>query len=222
VLGIQGSTRKLEDQFDYYRWKYMCRGTEMISPRDLAIALLQATSLSDEEAFRGSPMQMPGLTIVDYHRIACRIIFECERCGTCCTTGDPIRLKHEDASNLARHLKIPQSKFIKKYTIPDPKGADALAFKKTVPCKFFDTQGESVQGLCSQALVLQDLSFSWHIRVRGRSQGPRVLPRVCQAMKALEEALEEIRSSPEFCQSKDLDEIRRAKAWFSSCLDQLC
>ncbi len=194
----------------------------MISPRDLAIALLQATSLSDEEAFTDTPMQMPGLTVVDYHRIACRIIFECERCGTCCTTGDPIRLKREDASNLARHLKIPQSKFIKKYTIPDPKGADALAFKKTVPCKFFDSQEKACKVYAARPWSCRIFPFLGIYGSEGAVKVHESCPGSVKAMKALEEALEEIRSSPEFCQSKDLDEIRRAKAWFSSCLDQLC
>jgi hypothetical protein len=90
----------------------------MTFSREVAVKLHQATSLPDESTF--SDRTLPMNTVIDYYRIACHVLFVCERCGTCCTTGDPIRLSQEDISRIARHLKIPLSKAIKKFTIPDP------------------------------------------------------------------------------------------------------
>jgi uncharacterized protein len=194
----------------------------MTAPRDLAIALLQATSLSDEEAFVDCPKDMPGLTIVDYHRIACRVLFECERCGNCCTTGDPIRLKREDAASLARHLKMPLNKFTRKYTIPDPKGTEALAFKKTLPCKFFDFQEKKCKAYSARPWSCRIFPFLGIYGSEGAVKVHESCPGSVKAMRTLEAALEEVRSSPGFGQSEDIEEIRRAKAWFNSRLDELC
>ena len=113
---------------------------EMRDPRSVALALLKAISLSDGEVFR--EMDAPRYTTIDYYRMACHILFQCRRCGTCCTTGDPIRLRREDAREMARHLKIPLNKFIKKYANPDPDRPEVLNFKHILPCKFYDARRE--------------------------------------------------------------------------------
>ena len=46
--------------------------------------------------------------------------------------------RQEDAARLAKHLKIPLNKAIKKYTLPDPDKPGALDFKHILPCKFYD------------------------------------------------------------------------------------
>ena len=115
----------------------------MNEPRAIALQLLQATALPDEQVYTG--LSEPKYTTVDYYRMACHLLFECQRCGTCCTTGDPIRLRHEDAALLARHLKIPLSKAIKKYTVPDPDRPGALDFKHILPCKFYDARKKAAK-----------------------------------------------------------------------------
>ncbi len=105
-------------------------------PKEIALLLLKATALTDEQVFR--ELDAPKYTSVDYVRMACHILFKCQRCGTCCTTGDPIRLLPEDAALLAKHLKIPFDKALKKYTIPDPDRPGVLDFKHILPCKFYN------------------------------------------------------------------------------------
>ena len=90
----------------------------MTLPREVALMLQQATSLPDKSVFLDRTV--PLNTVVDYYRVACHVLFVCERCGTCCTTGDPIRLRQDDIERIARHLKIPLGKAVKKYTMPDP------------------------------------------------------------------------------------------------------
>lgn len=93
--------------------------------REIARLLLQATALP--EAL--------GYTAVDYYRIASQAVFRCHRCGTCCTTGDPIKLKGGDVAKIAWHLKMPLHRAKKKLVVP--LGND-YAFKKTRPCRFYD------------------------------------------------------------------------------------
>ena len=113
----------------------------MKTPKDIAIMLLQATTMTDEAVFFN--FNLPRYTSVDYYRIACHILFECKRCGTCCITGDPIRLNHEDVVQIAKYKKIPISKAIKKYTIPDPNKPGVMNFKHVHPCKFYDKELKS-------------------------------------------------------------------------------
>jgi Fe-S-cluster containining protein len=92
------------------------------------LQLLSATSLPDWQVFRD--LDAPRYTTVDYYRMACHMIFLCQRCGNCCTT--------EDVAAIAKSLKIPLNKALKKYTIQDPKKAGVLDFKHILPCKFYD------------------------------------------------------------------------------------
>jgi hypothetical protein len=90
----------------------------MKTPKDIAIILLKATIMTDDAVFFN--INLPRYTSVDYYRIACHILFKCKKCGTCCITGDPIRLDHKDIVQIAKYKKIPISKAIKKYTVSDP------------------------------------------------------------------------------------------------------
>ncbi len=89
--------------------------SSLVELKEVAARLLLATSLPDETVFG---LLDTRYTTVDYYRMACHAIFDCKRCANCCTTGNPIRLRREDAARIARHFKIPVDKAIKKYTIP--------------------------------------------------------------------------------------------------------
>lgn len=70
----------------------------------IAEILLAATAIPDAQF---PELGLPRYTTVDYYRMARHLLFRCKRCGNCCTTGDPIRLRPDDAAAIARHLKIP-------------------------------------------------------------------------------------------------------------------
>lgn len=197
----------------------------MTDPKEVAIKLLQATSMTDEVAFAGGLIKgAPGLTVVDYYRIACHILFKCHRCGTCCTTGDPIRLRREDAKAMARHLKIPLDKAIKKYTIPDPKNTGALAFKKTMPCRFYDHTSGGCKIYPARPWSCQIFPF---LGIYGPEETVKVnesCPGSVAAMNSLTTALEEARSDAgqEDASSADAESARQAKIWFNEILDDNC
>ena len=189
----------------------------MTLPRDVAVMLLQATSLPDESVYLDRTIPMN--TVVDYYRIACHVLFVCERCGTCCTTGDPIRLRQDDIARIARHLKIPLGKAVKKITVPDPDKPGVLDFKKVLPCKFYDP----VQGGCKiyNARPWSCRIFPF-IGIYGSEDHIKVhvsCPGSVKAVKMLTEVVEELRSDPAFSPSFDKEMVKRAKQWFKDVLD---
>jgi Fe-S-cluster containining protein len=189
----------------------------MTLPREVAFKLLQATSLPDESAF--SDRTIPMNTVIDYYRIACHVLFACERCGTCCTTGDPIRLSKEDAYRIAKHLKIPLSKAIKKFTIPDPARSGVLNFKKILPCKFYDPILRGCKIYAARPWSCRIFPF---IGIYGSEDQIKVhesCPGSIKAVKTLTDAVEEIRSDPNFPPSFDLEAVNRAKQWFKDVLN---
>jgi hypothetical protein len=115
----------------------------MTDAKEVAAILQKAIALPDRDVFLD--ISIPRYTTVDYYRMACHLLFLCQRCATCCTTGDPIRLRQGDAARLAKHLKIPLNKAIKKYTIPDPDKPGVLDFKHIRPCKFYDPTTRAVR-----------------------------------------------------------------------------
>jgi Fe-S-cluster containining protein len=188
----------------------------LIMPEEVAIKLLQATSMPDDSMFpdRAVPMN----TVIDYYRIACHVLFICERCGTCCTTGDPIRLRQDDLSRIAKHLKIPPGKAIKKLTVPDPDRPSVLNFKKILPCKFYDPVQRECKIYYARPWSCRIFPF---IGIYGSEDHVKVhesCPSSVKVVKMLTEALEEVRSDPTFLSSFDLDTIRRAKQWFKDVL----
>jgi Fe-S-cluster containining protein len=189
----------------------------MILPRDVALMLLQATSLSDESVFLDRTVTLN--TVVDYYRIACHVLFVCERCGTCCTTGDPIRLRQDDVARIAKHLKIPLGKAVKKFTIPDPDRPDVLNFKKILPCKFYDPFERGCKIYDARPWSCRIFPF---IGIYGSEDHIKVhesCPGSVKAMKILTEAVEELRSDPDFSPSFDQEAAKIAKQCFKDILD---
>ena len=178
-----------------------------MNPKDVALLLYWAMMLPDGEVFP-QPDQ-PKYTSADYTRMACHILFCCKRCGTCCTTGDPIRLRPEDAVQLAKHLKIPLNKALKKYTVPDPRRAEVLNFKHILPCKFYDKRAEGCK-----------IPF---LGVYGSSRQVVVNPSCpgsVETMTALTEAMEEVRREQQGY-SPSREEIRRSKERLRSALESI-
>jgi Fe-S-cluster containining protein len=191
----------------------------MTFSREVAVKLHQATSLPDESTF--SDRTLPMNTVIDYYRIACHVLFVCERCGTCCTTGDPIRLSQEDISRIARHLKIPLSKAIKKFTIPDPARSGVLNLKKVLPCKFCDPILLSCKIYAARPWSCRIFPFIGIYGTKDQIKVHESCPGSIKAVKALTDAVEEIRSDPNFPPSFDLVTVKRAKQWFKDVLNTI-
>jgi len=189
----------------------------MKEPRAIALLLLQATALPDEQVYTG--LSEPKYTTVDYYRMACHLLFECQRCGTCCTTGDPIRLRPEDAALLARHLKIPLSKAIKKYTVPDPDRPGALDFKHILPCKFYDAREKGCKIYTARPWSCRIFPFLGIYGSEDRVVVKESCPGSVETMKALTEALEEVRSDPSFSVTSDPNDAKRAKEELRAALN---
>ena len=179
--------------------------------------LLQATSQPDESVFMDRTV--PVNTVVDYYRVACHVLFVCEGCGTCCTTGDPIRLRQDDIERIARHLKIPLGKAVKKYTMPDPDRPGVLDFKKILPCKFYDTVARGCKIYDARPWSCRIFPF---IGIYGSDDYVKVhesCPGSVKAVKMLTEAVEELRTDPAFSPSFDKETVKGAKQWFKDVLD---
>ena len=188
-------------------------------PRKVALQLLSATSLPDGQVF--TKLDAPCYTTVDYYRMACQMIFECQRCGNCCTTGDPIRLQPEDAAAIAKSLKIPLNKALKKYTIPDPEKAGVLDFKHILPCKFFD---QTAKGCKIYAVRPWSCRIFPFLGIYGSPDKVKVsesCPGSIETMKILKEAIEEARAYPKKSDAADLAEVRRAKAFLREALNSI-
>lgn len=192
-------------------------------PQKIALLLLKATALTDEQVFK--ELDAPKYTSVDYVRMACHILLKCQRCGTCCTTGDPIRLLSEDVALLAKHLKIPFDKALKKYTIPDPDRAGVLNFKHILPCKFYNqgTKGCKIYEIrpwsCRIFPFLGIYGSPNQIKVNESCPGS------VETMKILTEAVEEARKgqldSASDSAAINPDEVREAKKLLRSALDSI-
>lgn len=183
-------------------------------PRTIAIMLLKATALPDEQVFK--ELAAPKYTTVDYYRMACHMLFECQRCGKCCTTGDPIRLRPKDVAALAKHLKIPLNRAIKKYTIPDPDKPGALDFKHTKPCKFYDDIGCKIYA-----------ARPWSCRIFPflgiyGSEEQVIVNKSCpgslKTMEILTTALQEVQAKMAFA-APELEEVRRNKKLLRAVLE---
>jgi hypothetical protein len=189
---------------------------ESRDPRAIARVLHLATTLPDRQVF--TEMDQAFYTTVDYYRMACHLIFKCHRCGTCCTTGDPIRLKPEDAAAIARHLKIPLNKAIKKFTVPDPDKPGALDFKHILPCKFYDKKAGGCKIYAARPWSCRIFPF---LGVYG-SEDHVVVKESCpgsvETMKMLTEALEDVGYDQENAVPNDPKEVRRAKEFLRLAL----
>lgn len=187
--------------------------------KKVACMLLQATLLPDGQVFRD--LDAPRYTTVDYYRMACHMLFVCQRCGMCCTTGDPIRLRQEDAAALARHLKVPLNKALKKYTVPDPNKPEALDFKHILPCKFYDPAGKGCKIYAARPWSCRIFPF---LGIYGSEDQVKVNESCAGSLgtiKILKEAIEEARKDARMLESVDPEEVRKAKEWLRRALDSV-
>lgn len=190
----------------------------MTDAKEIALKLLKATSLSDSAIY--ADQGKPRYTTVDYYRMACHLLFECQRCGTCCTTGDPIRLRKEDAVRLAKHLKIPLNKVVKKYTTPDPKRPDALDFKHICPCKFYDSKTGGCKIYPARPWSCRIFPF---LGVYGSEDHVLVhesCPGSVETMRILTATLEEVKSNST-SSAPSPDDVRQAKEWLKRALSEV-
>ena len=192
---------------------------EMRDQRSVALALLKATSLPDGQVFR--EMDALKYTTIDYYRMACHILFRCKRCGTCCTTGDPIRLRREDAREMARHLKIPLNKFIKKYANPDPDRPEVLNFKHILPCKFYDARREGCKIYSVRPWSCRIFPFLGVYGCEEQVVVKQSCPGSVETMNILTTALETVRMELKECGPFSLEEVRQAKIFLRQALDAL-
>ncbi len=189
-----------------------------INAKEIAIILAKATAKPDSEIF--SDPASPKYTTIDYYRMACHILFECKRCGACCTTGDPIRLKHGDIAKIAKHLKIPINKAIKKLTIPDPDKPEAFDFKHILPCKFYDTKANVCKIYTVRPWSCRIFPFLGIYGSENQVKVHESCPGSVETMKILTAAMEEIRSKIEVS-AFGIEEIRQAKEKLRTALERI-
>jgi Fe-S-cluster containining protein len=189
---------------------------EKRDPGEIALQLKKATALSDGQVF--TEMDALHYTTVDYYRMACHLLFVCKRCGKCCTTGDPIRLKTEDAAAIARHLKIPLNKAIKKYTIPDPDKPGVLNFKHILPCKFYNSREGGCKIYAVRPWSCRIFPFLGIYGSEDRVVVNESCPGSVETMKILTAALEDVSSDQGDFMALDQKEVRRAKEFLRQAL----
>jgi Fe-S-cluster containining protein len=178
-----------------------------MTPREIALQLLQATALPDQEVFARGPWY----TVIDYYRMACQLLFKCKRCGTCCTTADPIRLRNEDVALLARHFKLPVNKAIKKYLIIDPDEPGIFKFKKISPCRFYDPALHGCKIYTARPWSCRIFPFLGIYGCEDRVLVHESCPGSVEAVRELTAALEAVRSDPVLSASSDQERARGAK-----------
>jgi len=74
----------------------------------------------------------------DYLRIQVQLDFQCQRCGICCQVADPIDIYPKDIRRLASYFGMTVEEAKREYTIPHPTETDIMAFKQSIPCRFYD------------------------------------------------------------------------------------
>jgi len=189
-----------------------------IDPTDVAIMLLKATSLPDERIFL--KMNLPKYTTVDYYRMACHLLFKCQRCGACCITGKPIRIRPEDAALLAKHFKIPLNKAMKKYIAGDPDNPERLVFKHILPCKFYDALEKGCKIYEARPWSCRIFPFLGIYGSEDKVKVNESCPGSVETMKVLMASLEEARSDPSIL-ALSPEEIMAAKERLRSVLDAI-
>jgi Fe-S-cluster containining protein len=188
-------------------------------PKNVALQLLSATSLSDWEVFR--ELDAPRYTTVDYYRMACHMVFACQRCGNCCTTGDPIRLRPEDVAAIAKSLKIPLNKALKKYTIPDPEKAGVMDFKHILPCKFYDLSEKGCKIYAIRPWSCRIFPFLGIYGSEDKIKINESCPGSVETMKILKEAIDAVRAEAKMSDAGDPARVRSAKAFLRVALDSI-
>ena len=190
----------------------------MKTSKDIAIMLLQATTMTDDAVFFN--FNLPRYTSVDYYRIACHILFECKRCGTCCTTGNPIRLNHGDVVQIAKYKKIPISKAIKKYTVSDPDKPGVMDFKHVCPCKFYDEESKRCMIYSVRPWSCRIFPFLGIYDVEDKVKLHESCPGSLEAARILSAALKEAYQNAIYC-CPDKNEVKLAKEKLRAILDKI-
>jgi uncharacterized protein len=197
--------------------------TEMIrlnrDPKYVALQLLSAISLPDGQVFR--ELDATRYTTVDYYRMACHLIFECQRCANCCKTGDPIRLRQEDVALLARSLKIPINKALKKYTIKDPQKEGVLNFKHILPCKFYDPSAKGCKIYDIRPWSCRIFPFLGIYGSEDRVVVNESCPGSIETMNVLKEAIEAVRADTDMSNAANPAEVRSAKLFLREALNSI-
>ncbi|MCK9566195.1 MAG: YkgJ family cysteine cluster protein [Methanothrix sp.] len=188
-------------------------------PKNVALQLLCATSLSDREVFRD--LNAPRYTTVDYYRMACHMIFECHRCGHCCTTGNPIRLRPDDLAAIAKSLKIPLQKALKKYAIPDPEKAGVLDFKHILPCKFYDSSAKGCKIYNARPWSCRIFPFLGIYGSEDKVLVNELCPGSVETMNVLKEAIENIEKDANMYDADSPEKVRRAKVFLREALNSI-
>ncbi len=175
--------------------------------------------MSDDMVFSG--LIVARFSNIDYYRIACQLLFQCYRCGNCCTTGNPIRLRFQDISLLAKHLKIPLNKTIKKFTVPDTDKPEAFDFKNVQPCKFYNQARKECKiysvrpWSCRIFPFLGIYGSEDHIKINESCAGS--VATMIELTKTLEEATAEKIHQIDF---DDIETVRAAKQFFRAFLEE--
>ncbi len=189
----------------------------MTDAKEVAYILVKATAMPDNEIFTDSTG--PLYTTIDYYRMACHSLFECKRCGTCCITGDPIRLKYEDIAKIAKRLKIPINKAIKKFTVPDPNKTEVLDFKHILPCKFYDTEAKVCKMYTVRPWSCRIFPFLGIYGSENQVKVNEFCPGSVETMNMLTAAMEEQPKIAISTYSKE--EIRQAKEKLRAALEMI-
>jgi Fe-S-cluster containining protein len=153
--------------------------------------------------------------------MACHMIFLCQRCGNCCTTGDPIRLRPEDVAAIAKSLKIPLNKALKKYTIQDPKKAGVLDFKHILPCKFYDLSAKGCKIYAIRPWSCRIFPFLGIYGSEDRVLVNELCPGSVETMKILKEAIEIVRADTNMSNVADPAKVRSAKLFLREALNSI-
>ena len=181
----------------------------MKEPRAIALQLLQATALPDEQIYTG--LSEARYTTVDYYRMACHIFLSAKDAAPVAPPAIP------SGSGLRMRLswpgtsRYPLSKAIKKYTVPDPDKPGALDFKHILPCKFYDARALGCKIYPARPWSCRIFPFLGIYGCEDRVVVNESCPGSVQTMKALTAALEEVRSDSSFSVSNNPNDAKRAK-----------
>jgi len=126
----------------------------------------------------------------------------------------------EDAALLAKHLKIPLDKALKKYTIPDPDRPGVLDFKHILPCKFYD---KGAKGCKIYAIRPWSCRIFPFLGIYGSENQVKVnesCPGSVETMKILTEAVEEARAE-QTSSAPSHEEVKQSKERLKKILKEI-
>ncbi|RQW78562.1 MAG: YkgJ family cysteine cluster protein, partial [Methanothrix sp.] len=129
--------------------------------------------------------------------------------------------RQEDTALLAKHLKIPLNKALKKYTIPDPDKPGVLDFKHIKPCKFYDPAAKGCKLYSARPWSCRIFPFLGIYGSEDRVKVNESCPGSVETMKALTAAMEEARNERLSPGAYSYEEIRAAKVALRSALENV-